>query len=89
MRLVSDHSWLIRDDAIVSVLQSIWDHVYGNKISFMIRKNTVLFDLVSLLFIIILSFIGFSRQYKSSMTIEANLAKRLFMLCANTFGTTA
>lgn len=87
--MAGDQPWLIGDDVIISALQNVWDHVYGNKIPFTIGKNTVPFNLVSLLFVSIFSFICFSRQYKSSMTIEANSVKRLFVLCANIFGSTA
>lgn len=47
-----DQPWLIGDDAIISALQNVWNHVYGNKLQFTIERNTIPFDLVRFLFTI-------------------------------------
>jgi hypothetical protein len=87
--MAGDQPWVIGDDVIISVLQNVWDHVYGNKIPFTIEKNTVPFDLVSLFIIIVLLLTFLSRPYRSSMIIEANSEKKLFILSLYTFGATA
>jgi hypothetical protein len=45
--LAGEQPWLIGDDVIISELQKVWDHVYGRKVPFTIKKGTVPFDLVS------------------------------------------
>lgn len=44
--LAGDQPWVISDDAVITQLQSIWDHIYGMKVEFTIKKGTAPFDLV-------------------------------------------
>ena len=70
--MAGEQPWLIGDDIIISDLQDVWDHVYGMRVPFQIKKGTVPFDLVSF-FLSIYSFSCFSRLYRNFMTIEARL----------------
>jgi hypothetical protein len=70
--LAGEQPWLIGDDVIISELQKVWNHVYGNKLPFTIMKGTVPFELVrnlsgSCLIILLI----FRRRHRGSMTIAA------------------
>jgi len=84
--MTGEQPWFIGDDAIISDLQDVWNHVYGRKVPFEIKKATVPFDLVSFL-LSIYSFSFFSRPYKSFMSIEARLHIRPSVPCLATFMT--
>ena len=42
-----EQPWFIGDDTIVSDLQDVWNHVYGKRVQFEVKRGTVPFDLVS------------------------------------------
>jgi len=44
-----EQAWLIDDDVIISELQDVWNHVYGRRVRFNIKRGTVPFELVSFL----------------------------------------
>ena len=44
--LAGEQPWLIADNTIISELQRVWNHVYGNRVSFTIEKKSVPFELV-------------------------------------------
>jgi hypothetical protein len=47
--MAGEQPWFISDDDIISDLQEIWNHVYGRRVQFEVKKGTVPFDLVSFL----------------------------------------
>ena len=62
--LAGEQPWIIGDDVIILELQKVWNHVYGRKIPFTIKKGTVPFELVShpsFLIILLIFFVGNSK----------------------------
>jgi hypothetical protein len=48
--MAGEHPWVIDDSVIISDLQAVWNHVYGRRVPFEIKRGTVPFDLVRFLF---------------------------------------
>jgi hypothetical protein len=56
-----EQPWFIGDDTIVSDLQDVWNHVYGRRVRFEVKRSTVPFNLISF----------FSSQYSYLFSFQA------------------
>ncbi len=77
--LAGEHSWLIADNIIITALQSVWNHVFGNRVPFTIEKKSAPFVLVSPVSTMIILLTHLSRHYKSYGNTETSFCTKQFV----------